>query len=81
MTDATQSTLHEKSVHFLVQRIDDTAGAAHEDECFWMDLSVFLDEEGKTDAVAEREEMRQRFGEKNIRLIQRDVLVIQTTVE
>lgn len=70
--------VHEKDVYFIIQRGHWTA----EDKEVWVDASGgYWHESGESAALAQRDTMRETFGKESVRVVRRDILIIETTVE
>lgn len=82
----TTSTVHEKTFYFVIQRRDANAPEEIRDQLPWADASSNCygtegDDTAKDAAFAERDRMREIFGRDGVRVVRRDVLVIETPVE
>lgn len=80
----TTSTVHEKTFYFVIQRQD--APEEIRAQLPWADASSNYygtegDDTARQAALADRDRLREIFGKDNVRVVRRDVLVIETPVE
>lgn len=80
--EPTTSTVHEKTFYFVIQRAQQTP----DDNPVWVDSSGKYwgtegDDTAQAGVLAERDRLRQIFGTHLVRVVRRDVLVIETPVE
>lgn len=73
----TTSTVHEKTFYFVIQMRDQLPWADASSNCYGTEG----DDTALKAALAERDRMREVFGKDSVRVVRRDVLVIETPVE
>lgn len=73
-----EPVVKERSHHHMIQRTHEMAGG----ETVWVDTSAcYYGDEGKAGAIMKRDDLREIFGQENVRVVRRDVMVTEVETE